>query len=560
MKTERYDNFFERLRWARAHGALDNLLGHSIQNALHANPHDPVARQLAENQIRKLERLNAEGLLAPFKIPQLNSGELIFGKDAHGSLVRLPLRWLCAGMLLAANTGGGKSTLAAWIILQLAILRCPVWIFEPYKIQHRCLLPLFQRAGMPLCILPWTSVRWNLLQCGCRNPRRHLAIAVDLLVRVLDMPGRAAAVLRQGLHELYTTFGVWTGQTVNYPTLFHLYAWVRAKIGLNIPARDAILDRLGAFLVSLTPQCGAWTRGWDSEDLAKFNIIFEMRGASESIRRLLPQSVLFSTFQARIDTGLFNNSLELFILFEDSQRLFDDAGAVSSGEMSAFDELASIVRGAGIGFCPCAQSIIGFSPRLRANLAIKIFGRLGSSEDVATLSADCGLDAEQRTFAQQRPVPGMFVGRVGEGNWTEPFLFRAPFIKLPGGINDSEIEASLAPLLSLPTKFDDTFSNWQPHPVVDVSKTEKTATAALSENDLRLLRKVVSNPGKSVSYYSRETRLNGKRLAEIRRRLVGQGYIREHSVALNSRGRASIVIEPLAPARDAVRANPEDQS
>ncbi len=371
MKTEQYDNFFERLRWARTHGALDNLLGRSIQNALNANPHDSVARLLAENQIRKLERLNAEGLLPPFKVPQLNSGELILGNDVHGSIIRLPLRWLCAGMLLAANTGGGKSTLAAWIILQLATLHCAIWIFEPYKIQLRCLLPLFQQAGMPLCILPWSDMRWNLLQCGRRDPRRHLAIAVDLLVRVLDLPGRASAILRQGLHELYTAFGIWTGQTENCPTLFHLYEWVRTKMGLNIPARDAILDRLVAFLVSLTPQCGAWTRGWDSEDLAKFNIVFEMRGASEFVRRLLPQSVLFNTFQARIDTGLFNNSLDLFILFEDSQRLFDDAGAVSGSEMSGFDELASIVRGAGIGFCPCVQSVIGFSPRLRANLAIK---------------------------------------------------------------------------------------------------------------------------------------------------------------------------------------------
>ena len=70
----------------------------------------------------------------------------------------------------------------------------------------------------------------------------------------------------------------------------------------------------------------------------------------------------------------------------------------------------------------------------------------------------------------------------------------------------------------------------------------------------------MATPGKSISHYCRVTRLNGKRLAEIRKRLVTQGYIREHSVALNPRGRASIVIEPLAPATDAVRANPENQS
>ncbi len=162
-------------------------------------------------------------------------------------------------------------------------------------------------------------------------------------------------------------------------------------------------------------------------------------------------------------------------------------------------------------------------------------------------------------FAQQRLVPGMFIGRVGEGHWTEPFLFQAPLIKLPTGISEDEIQASLASLRTLPTKFDDVFAKWQPHPVVEISRPEKRATPSLSENDLRLLRKVVANPGKSVSHYSRETRLNGKRLAEIRQRLAAQGYIREHSVALKARGRAAIIIEPLASAMDAVRANPEAQ-
>lgn len=560
MKTEFHNDFFDRLSWARDHGAMNDRLGHSILNALNASPQDSVARRLAETQIRKLEQLQATGMLAPFKAARLHSGEISLGMDVHGFPVRLPLRWLCAGILLAANTGGGKSTLVSWLISQLAVLRCPVWVFEPYKLQLRCLFPLFQRAGLRLCILPWTSCRWNLLQCGRRNPRRHLAIAVELLVRVLDLPGRATAILRQGLHELYMTFGVWTGHGDIYPTLFHLYEWVRAKGGLNVPARDAILDRLGAFLVALTPQCGAWTRGWDPEDLASLSIVFEMRGASESVRRLLPQSILFSIFQSRIDTGQFNNSLELFIAFEDSQRLFDDAGAVSGGEVSGLDELTSIVRGAGIGFCPIVQSIVGFSSRVRTNLAIKCWGRLGCHEDLATLSADCGLDVAQKAFAQQRLVPGMFVGRMAEGDWTEPFLFRAPPLRLSAGISDSDLQASLTPLLNLPTTFDDRFANWQPQSAAEAAEAaevEKVATPGLSEQDLRLLREVVANRGKSISHYCRTIRMNGRRLAQVRQRLVSQGYIREHRVALNQRGRTSIIIEPLPAAVEAVQANPE---
>jgi hypothetical protein len=554
------DNFFERLRWARDHGALNDRLGRSIRRALHADPNDSLTRQLAMGEIRELERLKESGLLPPFKASQLNSGEFVVGMDVHGSEIRVPLRWLCSGLLLIANTGGGKTTLASFWLLQLALLRCAAWIFEPYKIQLRCLLPFFQRAGATLTVLPWQNWRWNLLQCGKRNPNQHLSVVIQLLISVLDLPGRASAILRQGLHELYNTFGVWSGQADGWPTLFHLYEWVRSKTGLNIPARDAILDRLGAFLVSLTPQCGAWTRGWDAEDLAKFSIVFEMRGASESVRRLLPQSILFNTFQARVDTGLFNGSLKLFIMFEDSQKLFDDSHAVSGGEVSALDELAAVVRAAEIAFCPLAQSTVGFSRRLRPNLALKIFGRLGSHEDLATLSADCGLDAEQQAYAQHRLVPGMFVGRVGEGSWTEPFLFSAPQIKLAAGLSDVEVQSSLSPLRELPAKFDDRFAHWQLHPIAEVAKPAESATPLLSETELRFLRVLVSSPGHAVSFYCRTTRLNGKRLVEIRQRLIAQGYIREHAVVLNARGRgrSSIVIEPLAPAIEAVRANPEN--
>ena len=95
MKTNHDETFFERLRWACAHGALADRLGRSIRRALYAAPHDSLARQLALKEIRELERLKDSGLLPPFKAAQLNIGELILGLDVHGHRVLVPLRWLC---------------------------------------------------------------------------------------------------------------------------------------------------------------------------------------------------------------------------------------------------------------------------------------------------------------------------------------------------------------------------------------------------------------------------------------------------------------------------------
>ena len=88
----------------------------------------------------------------------------------------------------------------------------------------------------------------------------------------------------------------------------------------------------------------------------------------------------------------------------------------------------------------------------------------------------------------------------------------------------------------------------------------KQQSPVLSDNELRFLRAVIAEPGKPVRFYCHQTRINGKRLAVIRARLVELNYLREHEVALSVRGRTSIIIEPLPRAREAVQNHPEVMS
>ena len=556
MKTERYDEFFERLNRARAHGAFEDLLGSSLCRAHHALPQDPLVREMLEYRIRKVEHALQTGQLAPFLKARLPEGQLILGQDVHGGAIRILLDWLCSGLLTVANTGGGKSNLVTWIVTQIAWLACSVWLFEPYKLQTRLLLPIYQRAGKPLVILPWRNWRWNLLQCQGGSPVQHIATVVDLLVRSLNLPDRAAAILRHGIHELYQQFSVLSGTEDRYPTLFHLYEWVRARKDLNAASKDAIIDRLGAFLLALTPACAAWTRAWNYTGLMRYSIVFEMRGASEAVHNLLPSSLLFGVFQARIAKGLVNCPLELLLVFEDAQRLFNE-NVGTSGNIAPLDELAGIVRGAGLGLWAICQSTVGFSRRLRPNLALKIFGRLGCHEDYATLAADCALKTEQIEHIRLNLVPGTFVGQMSIGTWTHPFLFRVPLAKLPAPPTDDDVRESQRPLEALPTEFAEEFAHWTPHPVVEVTTKQDKPKPALSESDLRVLEAIVKEPGKSITHYCRKTRLNGTRMAEIRQRMVAGGFIREHSLAAKARGRTATVIEPLASAQQAVRDHQE---
>ena len=72
----------------------------------------------------------------------------------------------------------------------------------------------------------------------------------------------------------------------------------------------------------------------------------------------------------------------------------------------------------------------------------------------------------------------------------------------------------------------------------------------LTDLERRYLQAVVGNPGKASSFYARAVRVSGRRAAEIRVRLVKEGYVRQHEVT-GKRGRTSILLEPLPPAFNA---------
>lgn len=252
-----------------------------------------------------------------------------------------------------------------------------------------------------------------------------------------------------------------------------------------------------------------------------------------------------------------NVPLELLVIFEDSQRLFEDGRIVEGGDVAAFDELASVVRGSGLGFWANTQTTVGFSRRLRLNTALKIFGRLGGHEDYAVLGADCGLDQEQLDHVRHHLTPGTFVGQTTQGNWTEPFLFQVPLANLPDNPSVESIKSSQLPLAELPTTFASEFARWSPHPVVEVKTPTPETETGLSESELILLRAVVAEPGQKIGHYCKRTRLSGKRMAELRQKLQAAGYLREHPVNEKSRGRAAIILEPLTPAILAVHQHPE---
>lgn len=556
-------DLFEKMKWGERIGAFDSKLGRSLLRMFKLGVEDEVVCRLVEDLLRPHVKNLALDRLPPFRAACLNRGEIVLGRDVHGRKVMLPTPHLTSGLGLFAGSGGGKSELLKFLLLQFAALNHRFWVSENYKTEFRRLLPVLVRMGILLVILSPKDWRWNPLQAHNADPRLQLIAVVDLLVRLLGLGERARAILSQALHDLYLRFGIWEGQTRRWPTLFCLYEWVWERPQTNAAARDSILDRLGSLLVSLTPRCAAYYSAWDPGALSRHSIVFEMRGASENVKDLLLVSLVRAKFQQEVERGHFNGPLQLVIALDDSQRVFQ-AHTGDSGEIAPLDELAGIIRGTGLSLWAVLQMLQGVSRQLTPNLATKLMGRLGSHEDYARLGADMAMTPEQIDWAKRHLRAGMFIGQLGDGDYREPFAFTAPQINLPETPTDAEIAASVRLLDQLPTEFANQYASWQPRHFTEVASRPTAArtetrtdgvNSLLSESDWRYLNLVATEPGRSATYYTRTLRLNGQRGGEIREQLKAWGLIRETVVPAAAPARESRGLEVTADGKAALLRN-----
>ena len=296
------------------HDLFRDRLGRALLRSARLGIADDQIVQMIQSRVQRHAIKRATGQTPPLREPNLHSGELELGTSLAGRLVRILVRALAAGWLLVANTGSGKTNLLAHILPQIASSGVQVWVTDMYKQQHRLMRRRFVAQGSDLIILRPQDARFNLLQAAPNEPGPHLSLACDLLIRLLGLPSRARTILRRATHELYERFGIWRGQTEDWPTLFDLYEAIRSARGLNPMAKEAILDRMASLLVALTPRCAAYRRAWTHADLSRHNVVFEMAGASELVKHVLLLPTIFGQFLHRISrAGLLPQGLVLIV-------------------------------------------------------------------------------------------------------------------------------------------------------------------------------------------------------------------------------------------------------
>jgi len=560
--TESGESIWPEIRYGLLHDVFRDPVSQAALRNHQLGVGDAETNDILLRRVRRAKVREELGLESPFRLPHLGQTELSLGSTENGEQAGIRIATLNAGLLLVGNTGASKTNWLNYELPQIAPYINGLWASDLYKQDLRHLRPAFQSVGVDLIVLRPRDLKRNILEPDC-DPRTHLAVVLDLLRRVLHLPSRAMSILNAVCHQLYVQCGVYDARKDHNPVLHEVYERVRATQGLNVPARDAILDRLGALLVSLTPEVSAYRVGWKPSDLARFHIVFEMREASEHVKSLLLSDLLFSILYHRIEKGASNASLDLMIAFEDCQRFFSSASSDGS-DIPPTDEAAGLIRGMGVCLLGACQSMTGLSRGLVPNLATKIMGRLGTNADYQQLGADMGMTPKQLEWARLNLKPGVFIVQLAEGRWRHPFVLKVPRVKTPSVVGDAEVANSVRALDALPTTPASEFMNWQPTHMIQIASGIGDQTilqgvnAATTDAESKFLRAVLQHPGKPSSSYARLAGMGTKHAIALRKSLVDKDYLREHTVATGGRGRNAIVLELTDKALEALGHTSQD--
>jgi hypothetical protein len=365
----------------------------------------------------------------PFLPPRLYKGDFVFGLDSKGKKILTRVQYFNAHTLIVAGTGSGKTNISKYHAVQIAPKVRGLWLIDLRKAEYRALRPVFQRLGLDLKIVRVKRLKLNPLQVpGGVDAIDFASVIAESIVRALNLPPRASILVKTTIIRLYAKYGILSG-CEEFPTLFHLFDAIKENKEANRPARQAVLDNLEAVLLALGPEVLAYHRGWNVHRLAQQHLVFEFAATAEAAKNLLLDCLLTSEFIYRIRRGISNPMMDLWIAFDEGQRLFSQKKESESYGGNSLIDSTGLVRGTGIGLEISVLTTVGLSHTLPNLTSQKIVGRCGSLSEYIAAGNFASLNKEQAVWAAHSLVPGAFIGQLGESNWRHPFVFRVPLLK-----------------------------------------------------------------------------------------------------------------------------------
>jgi hypothetical protein len=429
-------------------GVFKDNVGRRFLNLYRHGIRDSFVIHTIEERVRKAQRkLAFSG--CPFRVPELHQGDYTFGYDIYGREIKDWRQSANAHTLITGTPGCGKTNLSkrrALEIISKGDTQISCCLVDFRKKEYRSLRPMFAEVGIDLKIIRGRLLKLNPLEVPYAvQPIEYASLAADFIVKSLSLPPRASTLLRSTIIKLYMHYGVFNGSQ-QYPTLFHLFAAVKADRNANPQARQAVLDNLEAVLLAIGPEMLAYHKGWSVHELAKQNIVIELTGLPEAGKDLILAYLLTAEFSSRIAQGISNCLLNWYIAADECQRIFAQDKESSGHEGNALIDLIGLVRGAGIGFEASVLTTHNLSNTLPNLMSTKIAGRATFSE-ITAVGGFMGLNSEQIMWAVHHLQPGVFLGQLSEGDFRYPFIFSTRLLQTASGkneyVSDAEADRSI---------------------------------------------------------------------------------------------------------------------
>jgi len=266
------------IAWGLRHDAFLQAHSRVALEMWAAGAKTDLTRDVIWDAVARTRTQIALGERPPLRTPLVSLGEGLPGvRTFDGEPLSIGVPWLAAGVQLLARSGGGKSTLLGHWAPGAAAAGVCVVLVECAKREHRRLLRVCRRLGVPCVVLRAEDLRLNLLDRQGLPVAKFAPAIADVLGYALDLRPLGRVVTRQLLEAEYAR-----RPPTAPPTLGELAAaWVGAT-ERNALMRESAAERFTTLLADLPTGVRDVRRGWWLEALCAPGqvVVLELDGLS----------------------------------------------------------------------------------------------------------------------------------------------------------------------------------------------------------------------------------------------------------------------------------------
>jgi hypothetical protein len=372
-----------------------------ISNLKKANALNPMtARTLLsahlKNDPKQYELLNQAigligGMSSPFSFPD-SSVQASISLAVSENKLNIGMFPDECHVLIAGQTGMGKTTLLNLIFTQALNLNSHVWLFVRAK-DTRCLVN-FDRNMLVNSFDG--KIKFNPLNpCGL-SIYDYCNIFADVFIQSVSLYDGTKNYLIEVLSFLYEKFEAHS----KYPSMFDLHSFIKSqkypRYSRSASYQDSALNRLGGMLAGPLGKVFDCSEGHENSFM-NFNCIFEIENLTRQQQIFMVNILLTKLFRYKLS---FTTDVWSMCGIDDGNLLFDMALERRPDQgMPIIHDLLSTVRKSKINVFCCTQTPHQIGASIHSNSAIKIMFSLANALDSEYMIRSIGnLSQEQKEF------------------------------------------------------------------------------------------------------------------------------------------------------------------